>query len=818
MNELDRLLTVLEAMRRRWLRGRALRVVARVAGLLAALLLVAHGLVRVLGLTGAPLVLVVAAALVTTAVVATSAAWPLVRRPSDRDVARFVEERWSDSEQRLVSAIDARPTALKPLLVREAATLVEQLDPDIVFPIEPRRRAVRWAMAACAALAASLVATNNTTVRAGRTAWFALRPAAFELHVQPGHARVVTGEPLTLAATLGGVPRGVEPPAVEVQIKGAGADATHTMERDGARYRLRLPRITSGFEYQVIAGAVSSEKYRVQMLHRPRVARVDVSYEYPPFTGLPPRREEDSGDVYAPLGTRITLHVRANKPLQSATLVRTDSDARQPMRTDGGRLAEAGFTLEGHGAYRIALNDVDGLKSPGETEYFLRVMDDRPPEVRVSRPAGDRTATRLEEVRIEARADDDHGVDRLELVYSVGGGTERRVRLGSGGRSVAGAHTLYLEDLDVQPGDFITYYARAFDVGRGKKPTEARSDMFFVEVRPFAEEFVAAQSQAMALVGGGGGQDALAAAQKDIIIATWKLERRSGAGRSVEDIRALARAQGELRDRATQQAGVAAALARRDAGAGEPRQADKPPIVLAAEAMGRAASALGSLRTSAALPHEMEALNQLLRMDAEAQQRQVSRQRGGSGSGRRTGTEDLSALFDRELMREQTTNYEQQTTTEQRPERQGTSALDRIRELARRQDELARTQQELARNQARLGDEEFKRRLERLTREQEELLRQVQRVAQEMAASNEAQGQSSSQGGRTGQGGRAGDESSQQRERDGSPRAGTSADRLRRAADEMRGATSDLQRADPAQAANRSQRTLERLSEAERMA
>ena len=47
----------------------------------------------------------------------------------------------------------------------------------------------------------------------------------------------------------------------------------------------------------------------------------------------------------------------------------------------------------------------------------------------------------------------------------------------------------------------ITYYARARDVARGKQSSETRSDMFFLEVKPFNEEFVAAQSQAM---GGGG--------------------------------------------------------------------------------------------------------------------------------------------------------------------------------------------------------------------------------------------------------------------------------------------------------------------------
>jgi len=37
--------------------------------------------------------------------------------------------------------------------------------------------------------------------------------------------------------------------------------------------------------------------------------------------------------------------------------------------------------------------------------------------------------------------------------------------------SVSGRHTLYLEDLGVQPGDFVSYYVRAREVARGVSPS-----------------------------------------------------------------------------------------------------------------------------------------------------------------------------------------------------------------------------------------------------------------------------------------------------------------------------------------------------------
>ena len=76
----------------------------------------------------------------------------------------------------------------------------------------------------------------------------------------------------------------------------------------------------------------------------------------------------------------------------------------------------ADLVVSKDGSYRIALNDVDGLSNGGGTEYFIRMLNDRPPDVRILRPAGDKQVSPLEEVEIEARADDDYGVRSLELV------------------------------------------------------------------------------------------------------------------------------------------------------------------------------------------------------------------------------------------------------------------------------------------------------------------------------------------------------------------------------------------------------------------
>ena len=144
----------------------------------------------------------------------------------------------------------------------------------------------------------------------------------------------------------------------------------------------------------------------------------------------------------------------------------------------------------------------EGLTNPGETEYFIRTLEDRPPEVRLLKPARDRSVTRLDEVDIEAQAEDDFGIDRLELVYAVRGGAERVAPLAipRQSASVTGTHTLYLEDLDVQPGDFVVVL-RARARRRARQARERDSQRHFFP----RGEGVRARVQARAKRGGDGG-------------------------------------------------------------------------------------------------------------------------------------------------------------------------------------------------------------------------------------------------------------------------------------------------------------------------
>src|SRR5262249_60985685 len=98
-----------------------------------------------------------------------------------------------------------------------------------------------------------------------------------------------------------------------------------------------------------------------------------------------------------------------------------DDKARVPMpvAADGSLLSS--FTADHDGFYRIELGAPGGARVAGSPKYSIDVLNDQPPAVSFAKPGRDTSASPIEEVFLEAKAEDDYRIPPLELVYSVNG-------------------------------------------------------------------------------------------------------------------------------------------------------------------------------------------------------------------------------------------------------------------------------------------------------------------------------------------------------------------------------------------------------------
>ena len=788
-DDLRRLLT---RVRRRWITATSMRACARAVSVALTVLVVVLATDRFLEPADATMVVLAIAACVLSVTFAFRTLWPLRRTPSDTQVARFIEEQCPDLEDRLASATEvaraADTSALGELVLVDAAAKARSVDLDSVVASDHVRGSILRGAAATAAFLVVFAAGSGSVSRIARTAWLYAFPYSVTLEIEPGDVRIVAGEPVTIVARLEdtfGAPSRTPPSVMVTNVD--GTDHTLEMEATAEGYQAVMPSIEADLTYHVAAATLVSDEYRVTALFPPKVAQVDVAYQYPAFTQLPPRVETDSGDIYAPEGTEVTLTVHTDKMVRRGGLVLESGGRLLLVPLDDGTL-QAAFTVSEDDTYRIAVVDDDGLSSSADADYFIRTVLDRPPEVEITRPAGDRDITPLEEAVIEASARDDFGLERFDLVYAVVGEPGRAISFLSGpSREATGRYTVYGEELELEPGDFISYYARALDTNTGDGAGEVRSDIYFLQVRPFDQEFEGAQSQTSSAMDAGEIGN-LAEVQKEIIVATWRLDGQAPSEQRTADVGAVADAQEELRWATSRMAQRLLSRGRLSSPQTRNRSsAEVQAMRDAVAAMTEAEIGLRANETSRAVPLEMEALNQLLKAEAEVRRRQVSTQQNGGGRRRENqAREDLSALFDQELRRDQETNYESRPSPpEEEAKDDESEAQRRLRELAERQQDLSRDQAELAGREDAIEAEERRRQLDRLTREQNELREELEALARDLE--------------------------SLRQNVDGQQQA--DADEI---SDRMRRAMSDLRRGDLSQAARQSQMAADRLQELQR--
>src|SRR5262245_31708758 len=193
----DELRACLAEVRRRWTTIVALRRVARGTAAAAVILVLATVTDRAFHPDGLLLVWLWGTAAVSAALTLANTARRMPRPPSDRQVARFVEERsgatdeavWDES---LISAVDAaeRPSssqpAFLPFIFNQAIGRVRALDASrLIEPTEIRRRGLS-AAAGSAALLLVIVASLPSFQRAIDTARLKLFPGSVHVQVEPG--------------------------------------------------------------------------------------------------------------------------------------------------------------------------------------------------------------------------------------------------------------------------------------------------------------------------------------------------------------------------------------------------------------------------------------------------------------------------------------------------------------------------------------------------------------------------------------------------------------------------------------------------------
>ena len=746
-----------------------------------------------------------------------------------RDIALNVERNHPNLEDRLVSAIEfGNRESTDPIeahmlqrLLEDTTQRTEGIDFKATIDYSRTRKHVGIAalvIVGCCVLSLLFPREIHTGLLRVLVPWEKTDPIlTTKLAIEPGNARILRGKSLPIHVTVTGKSADKVVLTYEnTHERDASSPEVETTQQqinmlqnpnDKRGFAYEIFNIDADMEYYVVANEVISERYTVEVFDMPRVTEISVAYTYPDYTGLKPVVQTGTGDIQAVIGTQAELKLLTNKAIQTATFFLKNDEgqisfseestetqepgATQMTISDGNTLTTTIDVVE-NGRYTVELLCIDGFNNEIPIEYTVKAIPDAVPEVVIKEPGRDIKTTKLGEVEIIAEATDDYGVAELKLIYRVGadelqeialnsssppaGTVEERAMEGSSTRRfVDGSYTFYIEEFDVEPGDVISYYAHATDNNTRTGPGKASSDIYFIEIRPFNEDFhegEAQQAQAQAepnpLLG-------IIASQKQIIRDTWKHtnSQSTTSEKYKSAVKKTADQQAELKDKTQKFVDELSVAIQTTAQV-------SPEILMnledAIDKMREATDSLNAIQPSEAIPPEQDALELLIKVSLEIPKVLMQM---------RNSNPQLAEDFELEMEELQSELENQQNELDMEMQEQTQEMLDQARQMLEEQQQLNQQSQQLGRENQPSPSE-----MQQNSQQQGQLSQQAQQMAQQLGTMQ--QNGQGTQGERLNQAGQA----------------------MQQAGEQMQDASQSMQQQQPQLSAAKGQKAEERLEEA----
>lgn len=292
----------------------------------------------------------------------------------------------------------------------------------------------------------------------------AYRFAGPVLEVSPGDIRLPEGDGLVITAATSIIDN--DPLYLETGTAGPGGDIDSMrmkFEAPGV-FSIELRNIVESMQYRVVHSRAASAWYSIDVAIIPRAGDLALTFTYPAYTGLQPRRQEGTGHISCLKGTMVKWEARANKQLSEASLI-TGSGEVYPLELGEGDIIEGEFIVTAGGRYRVSLKDTEGLSPLRPDEYDISLLPDEYPVVDLLVPEGDLELDTAALVDIYFSARDDFGLKESALKCSFDDGRTVRIRLPDplGRKNFQSGYSWDLGSLGLQPGQRVEYHVEVLD-------------------------------------------------------------------------------------------------------------------------------------------------------------------------------------------------------------------------------------------------------------------------------------------------------------------------------------------------------------------
>ncbi len=261
---------------------------------------------------------------------------------------------------------------------------------------------------------------------------------------------------------------------VEVTTEGDIRPAEAYVDIGGYQYRMRkgsdgnftytFNNIQSDTDFSIVSGPVKSRSYTVDVVRKPRMSDMLVELDFPTYTGRESTSLSNVGDLTVPEGTKInwTFYTESSTEVEMRFLEPEELISAEVRRPNHFEYSNQ-FTATRPYIIFVSGENLHRVDSVG---YTVNVIPDRYPIISVEEFIDEDD----EKIRFFAgEASDDYGLREISFHYQLTRAdgeeeAEQRVLVETpGSRNSEFVFNWDMIDLDLKPGDEVTYFFEAAD-------------------------------------------------------------------------------------------------------------------------------------------------------------------------------------------------------------------------------------------------------------------------------------------------------------------------------------------------------------------
>jgi len=427
---------------------------------------------------------------------------PIIRQPSDDDLALMVEKARPEFRSRLIAAVQlTRPGALGE---NDSASMVEAMVEQteaMAAPQDFTKIVSTERLRRIGILATSMLVLGLAGFLYGRAVTFDLLKRVFlsntpvprktRVFVIEGDKIVGRGDNVRLEAFV----QGIVPATGKLVVRHRSRrEQQYTLEQDREvkeKFGRTLENVQDTFTYQIRLNDGVSPWHEVQTVPRPTVATIACDQEFPAYTKLKPQRRS-LGDLSLLAGSTLKIQATATKTLQSAAIRLSGVEGEFPLALNSNAMSGQ-FTVPAKGlnGFSIFMVDTGGMESRDSAVYRVEIVPDKVPVVRLTYPERkEELVTRQALMILGMDVSDDFLISKLRLRYkadTLDNGADKILDLDLGGEQLQKLRRRFEWNLnDFKPllaeGTRIEYWIEAEDNNNATGPGIGSSERQYLKV------------------------------------------------------------------------------------------------------------------------------------------------------------------------------------------------------------------------------------------------------------------------------------------------------------------------------------------------